>query len=214
VLKLLEQSQLVVQDVFNRRYYLGPLITRLASNPVTTHEYLIMYSNEEMKRLSQISEETVTLDIMIGLKYYSLCEIASKHDLKVTQDNRQPGPIHAGASGKVLMAQLNDRQLKAAMESLDFGRVTERTVANKELLAAQIKEIRRQGHCVSYGERIPGGLCISVPVRDYMLPVVLSAVGPESRLQAKAQIVLEEMKKSAARISKNIKAISGKRGVK
>jgi DNA-binding IclR family transcriptional regulator len=212
VLKLLEQSQFVVQDSINRRYYLGPLITQLASNPITTHEYLIMYANEEMKHLSQISEETVALDIMIGIQHFPLHEVTSKHDLKVTQESRMSGPLQAGASVKVLLSQFNDKQLKIALDSMNITRSTERSVTNKELLMAQIKEIRQQGYAVSYGERIPGALCISAPIKNYILPVSLSVVGPENRLQPRAKEAIEEIKASSGRISSNIAGIFLKGG--
>jgi DNA-binding IclR family transcriptional regulator len=212
VLKLLEQSQFVVQDSVNRRYYLGPLITQLASNPITTHEYLIMYANEEMKHLSQISEETIALDIMIGVQHFSLYEVTSKHDLKVTQESRMSGPLQAGASVKVLLSQFNDKQLKVALDSMNITRSTERSITNKELLMAQIKEIRQQGYAVSYGERIPGALCISAPIKNYILPVSLSVVGPEIRLQTRAKEAIEEIKASSGRISSNIAGIFLKGG--
>jgi IclR family KDG regulon transcriptional repressor len=212
VLKLLEQSQFVIQDSVNRRYYLGNLITQLASNPITTHEYLIMYASEEMKHLSQMSEETVALDIMIGIQHFSLYEVTSKHDLKVTQESRMSGPPQAGASMKVLFSQFSDKQLKVALDSMNITRATERTITSKELLIAQIKEIRQQGYAVSYGERIPGALCISVPIKNYILPVALSVIGPESRLQPRVKEVIEEMKASSIRISSNIAGILLKGG--
>src|SRR4030042_5343266 len=45
VLKLLEQTQLVVQDTINRRYYLGPLVRQLASNAIITPKRLIAYAD-------------------------------------------------------------------------------------------------------------------------------------------------------------------------
>jgi DNA-binding IclR family transcriptional regulator len=207
VLKLLEQSRLVVQDAMNRRYYLGPLITQLAANPITTHEYLIMCANEEMKNLSKMSEETVTLDIMIGVQHFSLYEIPSQHDLRVTQESRMSGPLQAGASVKVLLSLLNDKQLKAALENMNITRATERTVTDKELLTAQIKEIRQQGYAVSYGERVAGAMCVSVPIKNYSLPAALSAVGPENRLRLKEKEVIAGLKASSARISGSIARI-------
>jgi len=207
VLKLLEQSRLVVQDNINRRYYLGPLIMQLASNPITTHEYLIMYANDEMKHLSTLSEETVALDIMIGIQYFSLYEIPSQHDLRVTQESRMSGNLQAGASVKALLSLFNDKQLKLALDSMTIARTTSRTVTSKERLAAQIKEIRQQGYAVSCGERIAGCMCISVPIKNYSLPVALSVVGPESRLQSRQKGVIKEMKAGAARISSNLSRI-------
>jgi DNA-binding IclR family transcriptional regulator len=204
VLKLLEQSRLVVQDTINRRYYLGPLLTRLTANPVTTHEYLIMYASDEMKHLARISEETVNIDIMIGIQAFSLYEIPSQHDLKVSQENRVPGPLLAGASVKVLLSMLNDKQLKVAIDSLNLTPVTKRTITDKEILLEQIKDIRRLGYTVSHGEWLDGVVCFSAPVTNYTLPLSLNIVGPESRLQQREKDVIKELRASAARVSENI----------
>jgi DNA-binding IclR family transcriptional regulator len=211
VLKLLEQSRLVVQDVLNRRYYLGPLIMQLASNPLTTHEYLIMYAIQEMKNLARLSEETVALDIMAGIQYFSLYEVPSQFDLKVTQESRMSGNLQAGASVKALLSLYNDKQLKTALNSMDIVRTTEFTVTDKELLMAQIKEVRRQGYAMTFGERFAGGMCISTPIKNYCLPVALSVVGPESRLRLKEIEVIAETKASSARISANIARMFGKK---
>jgi IclR family KDG regulon transcriptional repressor len=214
VLKLLERSQLAVEEPVSRRYYLGPLITRLTSNPVTTHEYLIICASEEMKRLSQLSEETVAMDIMIGTQIFPLYEVPSPHDLRVTQESRASGPVNAGASGKVLLAQLNEKQLHTAIGSIDIeaARATDRTVTSPELLLAQVREIRQQGYAVSYGERIDGALCISVPIKNYSLPVALSIVGPENRLQPRTKEAIAQMVISARRISESVTGIFEKLG--
>jgi DNA-binding IclR family transcriptional regulator len=209
VLKLLEQSKLVVQDTINRRYYLGPLLTRLTSNPVTTYEYLIMYADNEMKHLSHVSEETVNLNIMIGVHAFSIHEITSRHDLKVTHENKAVGPILAGASMKVLLSMLNDKQLKTAIAGMTLMSPTKQTVTDKEVLLSQIKEIRRQGYAISHGEWLEGVMCISVPIQSYTLPLSLDAVGPQSRLQTREQEVIKELKESAARISAKITRIFG-----
>lgn len=204
VLKLLEQARFVLQDSINRRYYLGPLLTRLTSNPVTTHEYLIMCAGDEMRRLCTVTEETVTLDLMIGTQAFSVYEITSRHDLKVSQENKMPGPLLAGASVKALLSMLNDKQLDAALENMAIQRSTEHTVTDKSILKTQIKEIRRKGHSISLGEWIKGAICISVPVSNYHLPVSLSVVGPESRMKLHEKEAIDELKKSASRISANI----------
>lgn len=204
VLKLLEQSGLVMQDPINRNYYLGPLVTKLNANPRTSHEYLVIYALEEMKRLSRIGEETVMLDLMIGVQNLHLYEIPSIHDLKVTQETRPGGLLHAGASGRVHLSQLEDKHLRTALSTIDYFQVTDRTITSREVLLAQIKEIRKQGYAVSYGERNPGVMCLSVPILHYTFPATLSVIGPEVRLYSKTQMLIEEMKKSATLISQKL----------
>jgi DNA-binding IclR family transcriptional regulator len=209
----MEQSRLAVQDTINRRYYLGPLITRLASNAITTHKRLVTCADSEMKRLADITEETVVLDIMVGFKYLTLHEIASRLNLKVSKEVKMAGPmwtsLYAGASLKALMAQLDDKKLQMLLSIINIIAVTERTVTDKKVLLAQIADVRKTGYSISRSERIPDTLCISVPVYNYCLPVVLSVVGPDIRLHSRAREVIGELKSSSVRISRNISDIFG-----
>jgi DNA-binding IclR family transcriptional regulator len=211
VLKLLEQSHLAVQDTINRRYYLGPLVTQLASNPSTAHKRLITCAEADMRRLSSISEETVAMDILIGIQYFSLYEIPSKHSFRVTQESKKIGPLYAnlyaGASVKVLLSQLDEKRLKILLDNIKISPVTEHTITDTELLKAQLKDIRQKGYAISRGERILGTICISVPVHNYILPIGLNIVGPENRLQPRMAEILAEIKASAGRISANISEV-------
>ncbi len=213
VLKLLEQSQLVVEDTINRRYYLGPLIRQLTSDPHTTHKRMIMCAIDDMKHLSLVSEETVAMDILVGIQYYSLHEIPSKHDLKVTQESKKIGPqysgLYAGASVKVLLSLLDDERLRIILDNINITQETERTVTDRDLLMSQIDEIRRTGYTISRGERVPGAMCLSAPVKNYILPVALAVVGPESRIQPGVKEYTVEIKACAKRISANIARIFG-----
>jgi len=210
VLKLLKHPGLVVQDAASRHYYLGPLVTRLASNPITTHEYLIMCAGEEMDRLARLSKETVALDIMIGTHIFPLYEIPSQHNFRVTQESRASGPVNAGASGKALLSLLNEKQLRNALAGTRPVRVTDRTVTDPDLLTAQVRETACRGYAVSRGERIDGVMCISAPVKNYSLPVVLSIVGPESRLSQQAPQAIAQILISAERISRSAAGIVNK----
>ncbi len=215
VLKLMEQSRLVIQDTINRSYYLGPLVTRLASNAITTHKRLITCADTEMKKLSDATEETVVLDIMMGFQFISLYDVPSRHNLKVIQEIKNSGSkfdkLYAGASVKVLMAQLDDKRLQMLMSAITMFPATRNTVTDKKTLLAQVLDIRRTGYSISRSERIPDTLCLAVPVYHYILPVGLSVVGPDMRLQSKIREVVMELKSSSLRISKNILDIFGER---
>ena len=204
LLRALKESYLAMQDPVNQKYYLGPLITRLSSNPLTTHNYLITSAIEDMKRLWNMVEETVTLNIMIGIQYVRLHEMPSKHDLRVIDTYDPVGPIFIGATAKVLLSQLTDEDLTGAMKTLSFKQVTEHSVTNKKILTAQVKKIRSQGHAISYGERIAGSLCVSAPIKNYSWPAALSIVGPESRLKPKISELVKELTATTKRIDKNI----------
>jgi IclR family transcriptional regulator, KDG regulon repressor len=210
LLRALEESNLAIRDTINHRYYLGNLITQLASNPQTTHEYLINSAMEEMKYLADYTEETVALGIMLGIQYVRLHEIPSKHSLKVTDDISKLGPPFLGSTVKVLLSQLNDEKLKIAMKNFQLGRIAEHLDVDINSLMGQLKQIQEQGYAISFGERIAGALGVSVPIGNYVCPASLSIVGPESRLKAKATGLAEKLKTSASHISRNIAEIFSK----
>jgi IclR family KDG regulon transcriptional repressor len=204
LLKALKESYLATQEPNNQKYQLGPLIIRMSSNPRTTHHYLVTIAFDEMKRLADVVEDTVTLNIMIGIQYVRLHEIPSKHDLRVIDQYDPVGPIFVGATARVLLSQLKDDDLKAALNTLHITAVTDRSMTEKNTIMEHSKRIRKQGYAVSYGERIAGTLCVSAPIKDYFWPAALSVVGPEARLKHNLDTIKEELIASTDRITGNI----------
>lgn len=213
LLQALKESHLATQDPINQQYHLGPLITRLSSNPQTNHHYLITCALEEMHGLWNIVEETVTLNIMIGTQYVRLHEIPSKHDLRVIESYDPVGSIYVGATAKVLLSQLNDEELQAAIKNIRVSSVTEHSVTDKKILIAQSKKIRQQGYAISYGERIAGALCISSPIKNYFWPAALSIIGPEIRLKPRVNELVREVTTRSSRINNNVAEFFQGKGV-
>ena len=204
LLKALEESNLAMQDSVSHRYYLGPLITRLISNPQTVHEHLVTCAIEEIRRLSEIIEETVTLSVLVAVRHIPIYEIQSKHDLRVAEESKRLGPLYAGAGVKVLFSQLRDEELDIVKNHIKIVPVTENTVTDWDVLMEQFKEIRRQGYDITYGERIAGAISVSAPVKNYKYPAAVSILGPETRLKTRVRDTVEELLTSAGRISRNI----------
>jgi IclR family KDG regulon transcriptional repressor len=213
LLKTLEELLLVTQDPISHRYYIGPLINQMASNPQTNHHYFITCALEELTQFWDFTAETVALNIMVGIQYIRLYEIPSKYKLKVIDGDDPIGPIYVGATAKVLLSQLDDEELHTAVKNININSITEHSVTDKKILISQAKEIRQQGYAISYGERIPGALCISAPIRNYFWPAALSVVGPESRIESRVSEFKEELIARAGRISENIAEYFQAKGV-
>ncbi len=213
LLRSLKELNWIIQDGDRHKYYLGPLVLQLASNRIAAHKYLIMHALGEMERLADITEETVNLAIMLHLNYSIIHVIPSKHDLRIIEENEGIGPIYTGATAKVMLSQLSDKELQITLRYIKFERFTENTVTDKSILLEQVKDIRRKGYCVTYGERINGAVCISAPVKNYLCPASLSIVGPENRLKARVKEVVEELKASADSVSRDIADAQSKKGV-
>ncbi len=207
LLQALGEAGLTMQDPISRRYYIGPLITEIASNPYVTHEHLVSCAINEMVSLSSFTCESIGLNVLIGLQNVLLHEIPSSHDLQLIAKKKISGQIHAGANSKVLLSQLYNKELKIVMTNLAFEPITEHTVTDKQQLMAQLKQIRRQGYAISYGERISGGIAMSVPIKNYILPASISILGPESRIKPRITDFLNELIAASTRVSQNLSRV-------
>ncbi len=209
LLNMLAGPHFTVYDSFNHRYYLGPLISQLAANPSSNHQYLIHCAGEEMQRLSDMTEETIALNIMLGIQMINLHEIRSSHNLKVEQSEKgytwQLPILPYGAVAKNLLSQLSDAELIFALKGITKLNANMRSEIDVESLTAQIQAIRKQGYAVTYGEMTPEALAISIPIKNYFCPAALSLLGPQSRLKSKVPQLVNEIAEAARRISDRIR---------
>jgi DNA-binding IclR family transcriptional regulator len=205
VLKILESAHIVTEDPTQSRYYLGPLIVKISTNPSVVHEYLVRCAAQEMKNLSTLSQEMVTLDVMLGIQTVPLYDIPSPQDIRlVDSGSKKLGLLYIGASAKVLLSQLSDERLGIALKYLKLSKITERTVMDKRLLISQIMAIRKEGYCVTNGEVMSGGFCISAPIYNYSAPVCISVIGPEYRLTKRQEEVTKRLIMSSQKISRDV----------
>jgi DNA-binding IclR family transcriptional regulator len=69
LLNILTEPGFTIYDPTSHLYYLGPLISQLAENPNITHQFLLRSATDEMKRLSGITEETLTFSLLLDSQY-------------------------------------------------------------------------------------------------------------------------------------------------
>jgi IclR family transcriptional regulator, KDG regulon repressor len=208
LLKAMEQAKFIIKDPVKHGYYMGPLITKIISNPEVTHQHLISCAIKEINYLWNFTNETIGISVLTGVQSEKLYEIPSSYEHKISGLEKYVGTLHAGARTKVLLSQLNEKELKIAMLNMNFEYLTENTVTKKEQLIEQLKQIKQQGYAVSIGERIPEGLSIAVPIKDYFVPAALSIIGPKSRLTPRVQDYIQELLNSSIRIHDKILQIN------
>lgn len=200
-LKALVSTGMVAQDPLTRRYYLGPLIIRLAASPIIAHQNLVVCANDEMVRLRDLSRETVVLHVRMGVERICLEQITSPESIRYAVGKGNVEPVYTGSAGKILLAELNDQEIKLLLRSLTLKKLGPHTITDKEQLWAEIRDIREKGFSVSFGERIVDSAAISVPIKQYIVPAALTILGPENRFkQEQMNRILPELRKSAQKI--------------
>jgi DNA-binding IclR family transcriptional regulator len=116
----------------------------------------------------------------------------------------QPGaraPLHSTASGKVLMAYLPDDELEQLLAEYPLFPSASRTIVDRQILLAELGEVRNQGYATDWGEQEEGVGCIAGPIFDYTDRVVaaISISGPWIRVTPENVSVLAPLVLDACR---------------
>jgi DNA-binding IclR family transcriptional regulator len=206
LLATLARANLVIYDPIGHRYYLGPRVAKLAANPVTSHQCLIMACNNEMERLSHVVEETITLSLMLGIRYVPLHSVFSSHRLIVLEEFTGVRPvIPVGATDLVLLSMLDEKDLK---QTLAIGNTWQgkKDPGTQEIesLTRQLSLINQQGYIVTRGEKVHGSLGVAAPIKNYICPVAITLIGSEYRLDPRLSDLTKEIAKSSRQLSSTL----------
>jgi DNA-binding IclR family transcriptional regulator len=73
-------------------------------------------------------------------------------------------PMHASASGKILMAGLPDPLLNLYLENINYEPFTMHTITTQEEYIKTIKKTRLDGYAIDCYESVENAFCIAVPI--------------------------------------------------
>jgi len=201
LLKTLEVSGFVFQDPVTQRFYLGHMIVQLASNPTISHQRLIICAFDDMQYLRDLTGESVGLQIKVGAQRMFLEVLPSNQNIRFTLEKGYVAPLHIGAGGKVLLSELPENERQMILDSTKLVILRTNKIIDKEALRREVNQIKKKGYAITFGETIPGSGGISIPIKNYVCPVVLGIFGPEDRIKKNLMNFLKMVKESAERIS-------------
>lgn len=214
LLQALVETKLAIEDSPNHKYYLGPNLIRLASNPMVNYQYLINRATKPMELLRDISRETISLEVKVAMERIKLNILMASENVAFISKPHTTEPIWSGASGKVLLSQLEEDELDNIIENMKFRAMTPRTIADKRKFKEEIQKVKSQGFATSMAEYVAGIVSTSVPVKYSVSPISLSMVGPEFRMADRMLDFLDDLKKAASEIEKGLLLINSQRKTK
>lgn len=179
-------------------YCLGTKILELARN--VPKKSVQETSLPIMGQLSRKTGETVTLT---GLREHDgICleKVDGHHAFRVSFERGTTFPLHAGASGKVLLAYLDPQKQDQIIRELKYDKFSETTITEPKRLKAEIATISRQGFALSNGEMIRGTYGIAAPIFSLSGNVIaaLSISAPNHRLEEKQRKQMVQLIVAAA----------------
>jgi DNA-binding IclR family transcriptional regulator len=139
----LESGSLVDQDRERGKYRLGRGILRLAAATAGRLE-LPTESRPICRQLAAELDEAVNIAILDGVEATNILQEFGTSSITGRNWIGQRTPLHATASGKILLAHADPVVLKGVMSS-DLHRYTTHTVTEPTLLEAELTRVRDQG---------------------------------------------------------------------
>lgn len=111
-------------------------------------------------------------------------------------------PIHATASGKVIISHLSESELNKVL-SPGLTKMTENTITQLDRLHQCLAQIRQQGFSVEDEEAELGAYSIAAPIRNHQGRVfgTISLSGPVVRIKANKDLIVSDLLELAGNIS-------------
>lgn len=202
ILNSLQYGGLVVKDPIDNTYLLGPGFLRMSQGQMPWFGALVLLAEPAMKRLQERSRETVALHVRVGTERICIAELQSPEPIRYSAEVGEPLPLYIGATGKVLLAELDPPALERLVGALDLQPMTEKTILDPAELLAAVARAREDGYALSEGERVASAAGISVPIKPRgSFDASLSLLGPGDRFTRQRQLArLGDLLDAAAEI--------------
>jgi DNA-binding IclR family transcriptional regulator len=179
------------------RYGLGYAAVRLGRNAYA-HSDLRSRANPYMTSLREATEETVTLSSLLGRERIYVDQLVSPHEIKMSVELGRPYPLHAGASGKAMLAFLPEPMRQSILAS-GLERLTAQSITDCGALEIDLAAVRALGTAASRSERQTGAASVAAPIFDGEVVIgSMSVCGPEYRFDDSAVARYRTLVKNAA----------------
>jgi DNA-binding IclR family transcriptional regulator len=205
LLATLEYHELVTQDPASELFRLGPTFARLAASQ-EQDVALVPVMRPILESLALETGETVNLAVLRGREVFHLDQVDAERYIASTNWAGGLSPVHATATGRVLMA-FGPTSVADAILAHDLPRLTDRTVVSASELRRSLDVVRRVGYAVVVGELEEGLTAIAAPVLDGggRIRAAISASGPSFRLvKARLPEIAERVSDAGRRCSESL----------
>lgn len=145
-------------------YGWGPELRTIATAVMQTPD-LRRLAVPILREISERFNETMLLSIYDAktLSIIFIEQAQGRQPIRYHPTMDIPRPIHAGASGRSVLAFLPPAEIKRILAN-GLPAITEKTIIDTVALMADLQDVRAKGYAVSKGERTVGAVGIGCPI--------------------------------------------------
>lgn len=190
------------------QYMLGAeLFNKAALASDTKCSMLIDRAHNDMQNLSNYFQANGTLFFIDGQYLQLLCATEPKNSTFVVRRANSKLPLYCSASGKIILAHIEEKQLEDYLKSAPFPAYTSTTRQTVPALRNEFSKIRRQGFSFENGELFEGVSAIAVPIfssKDSRLFGTLSLTGMSVTIFKRRKEIFIRLREAVLRLQQAI----------
>ncbi|MEW6510950.1 MAG: IclR family transcriptional regulator [Bacteroidota bacterium] len=204
ILAALEQHAIVIQDHDRKIFRLGMKLLDWGNAALEKID-LKTVVHPHLVRMAHETRESYYLAILDSSEVIIIDRADTPEIWSMVARLGQRSPVHATASGQVLIADVPPEQLDRIIERSGLKKFTPKTITSVLRLKKRLKEVNRQGYAIADAEYKPDLCAVSVPIRDHrgkVAAALMTAI--QSERKRKAEVIsrlIDILKKEAAVIS-------------
>ncbi|QTF08225.1 IclR family transcriptional regulator [Brenneria izadpanahii] len=188
IVDTLKEENLVESSKFGVR--LGWGINELAK---MSYSNVAAQLRRPLEMAFEMTHETVDISTIHGTEVYCLDRIISDQVVRVVPAAERPKPLYAMASGKAILANMDDDAIVSLFNS-GMPALTSNTITSIDKLLEEVRQVRVSGFAFDYQEHAEGICAIGIPLKTHCSsPYAIAVVVPSFRFQSLLPAITEAL---------------------
>jgi DNA-binding IclR family transcriptional regulator len=210
----LRELNWVERDDRSGRYGLGPGILSLARRALRIPG-IVEKARPWMQRVAEALGETVFLGERQGNEVIVRAVTEGRGEMRIAASPGARLPLLAAATGKVILAAMTASEARRYLEEAEIPRFTEHSIADPELLWAEVEKTRARGFGTDDEEYLKGVRGVAVPIRaNEGIVAILWTAGLISRMSPQSLWpTARQLLYAARRIGEGLDAATDERAI-
>lgn len=163
VTTLAEMGMVNVDRGQRQRYTIGLMAYRIGINYTNNLDFISVIE-PELKAFAKEVGKTVFFGVRSDHDVVYICKAEPENPIITTATVGTKNPMYCTSLGKAILAYSDDETREQVMNRIKFRKNTEKTILDKEALAAELEKVREQGYALDAREMEDHMECVGSPV--------------------------------------------------
>lgn len=192
----------VIQDCLTNKYKITIKLYELGVKKIASSD-ILEASKSYTKELMESLNEVVHLVIRDENDIIYIDKVEADNTIRMSSTIGKRRPLYCTSVGKVMMAYMNQDEVKQIWNNCEIERLTEKTIIDFDDFLKELENVKNYGYAEDDEENEIGVRCIGAPIFNHKGQVegAISISGPAFRVTKEK---VEEMSKEVIRYAKLI----------